>query len=449
VFYEPSSNSILTVERGTKLRLLKYENIFLSTFERNPARDPSHIHEVEITDHKDNNLFPSILPPPPGEVHLPTCLEASPKRKRHGYRICWSQKNYEWYPYLPAVVNFRYPIFRGMSSNPVIIHDGSGYSLKKEEISMWQNVEFVMLTVAKALGSRSLTPLEQQDPHPPSEYGYTRSHSQEKFARKSATKSLNAFQRLLGFCAYVAAESPSWKPIGDYRRFYSDIWVSELYDRLDPKSPDLHILAKLLLSSLWKMRGNHTGVVVGYNEGYDYPAVSRMVEYNVPVYVAWPSRGVDPYLRFPQNKYLDEFRPKVEHFEDLEIPRSPEPATAPLPMTPAAYHNPPPTLTNRVTYDNPLDYVTRRLALIPAELDSSPRRQAMLDRLASALKHNNIGTARFYEFECVVVTDRQTGRAKVGWVRNQLGKKLGKEIFEDVDNRHLWHVCFFGHVSLL
>jgi hypothetical protein len=444
-------NFILTVERGTKLRLLKYENVFLSTLERDPARDPAHIHNVETTDHKDDNLFPSILPPPPGEECLPIGLESSSKRKKHGYRICWSQTNYEWYPYLPAVVDFRYPIFRGMSCNPVIIHDGSGYSLKKEEISMWQNVEFVMLTIAKALGSGVLTPLEQRDPHPPSEYGYTRSHSQEKFARKSATKSLNAFQRLLGFCAYAVAESPSWKPIGDHRQFYSDRWISGLYDRLDPKNPDLHILAKLLLSSLWKMRDNHTGVVVNYREEYDYPAVSRMIEYNVPVYVAWPSRGVNPYAKFRHSQYLDQLRPKAEHFEDLETPRSPEPITASLPaaMTSTTHRNPPPATANQATYDHPLDYVKRRLALIPAELENSPRRQAMLDRLASALRHSNIGSAKFYEFECVVFTDQQTGRAKAGWVRNQLEKRSSKELFEEVDNRRLWHVYFFVHNSLL
>lgn len=121
----------------------------------------------------------------------------------HGYPICWAQSNDEWHPYLPAMFSFSYPIFRGMSTDPLIIHDKSGYRLTDEEISLWRNVEYVIWTSALALQNGLCFPLEQQVPFPPSKYGYAQRHSQERFARKCALKSLHAFQRLLAYCSYL------------------------------------------------------------------------------------------------------------------------------------------------------------------------------------------------------------------------------------------------------
>ena len=424
------------------LRVIRYQQVYLSTFEEDPAKDPAVVQKVSTTNDKDDNLFPSQLPPPPGIEHLLAPSGESLGKKRYGYPICWSRKNYEWYPYLPAVIDFSYPIFRGMSRQPSIVHDKSGYRLNNEQMALWQNVEFVMSTVSKAVSSGQLISLEHREPEPPSSFGYTRGHTQLKFAQKCALKSLNAFQRLLGYCAYSIAGSNSLQPLGSYAGFYSDRGISDLYKKLDTDNPDIHILTKLLLSTLWRMRssGNHTGVVVTYGEDYDYHAVNRMLANSVPVYVSWPGPNVNPYAQFHQHHNLKDFLPKPELFEALERPPSPQPEA--VFTLPAIRYGVPPAPKDKRTYDHPADYVRKRLLEIPEELERSPDKQRMVNRLASAARLSSLGSATFFQFECTIVTDRQTGREKKCWTRASLTKSEAKDMFEATEGCNVWYVPF-------
>lgn len=395
-------------------------------------------------DDLDDNLFPSRLPPPSGTEHHFVSLEESSERVRHGYPICWSQKGYEWYPYLPAVVDFRHSIFRGMSRQPDIIYDGSTYRLNAEQMALWQNIEFVMVTVSKATGSGHLVSLEHREPHPPSSYGYTRSHSQLKFARKCVLKSLNAFQRLLAYCSYSITQSGLSSTLGPYARFYSDSLVSEFYNKFDPQSPDLHILAKLLLSTLWKMRcyGNYTGVVINYDDDYDYVAVTNMFHSNVPIYVAWPGPNINPYENFRQHHHLKDFIPNPELFKALESPPTLQPAA--VPTLPAIRYGVPPAPHVATIYDHPTDYVKKRLQEIPNQLETSPNKQSMLGRLASARRFSGLGRAKLFRFDSITVTDEETGQEKVRWTRTLLTKHEAKQCFDDVDTSSIWYALFIS-----
>jgi hypothetical protein len=368
--------------QGSTLRVLKYQSGFLSSFEQDTNKDPTVVQKVTVGDDKDDNLFLSRLPPRSGSGIFPIPLE-EPSRVRYGYPICWSQKNYEWYPYLPAVFDWHYPIFRGVSRNPDIIYDGTGYRLNDEQMALWQSIEFVMLTVSKAAGSGQLVSLEHQEPEPPSSYGYTQGHAQSKFAKKCVIKSLNAFQRLLGYCAYSVAEPTSLAPLSAHARFFSDRWVSDLYQKFDPKNPDVHTLTKLLLSTLWKMQssGNHAGIVLNYEDDYDYSTLECMSWRNVPVYVAWPGPSMNPYTRFRRHHYLKDFLPKPEQFKALESPPTLQPATVPafVAETPAVRYGIPPTPEDTKTYNRPVNYVTQRLQEIPEQLEQSSNKQSMLD----------------------------------------------------------------------
>jgi len=208
-----------------------------------------------------------------------------------------------------------------MALRPDVIHDGSGYKLRDDQMSLWQNIEYVMVIVSELLGSRQLVSLNHQVPHYPSRYGYTRSHTQEKFARKAVLKSLNAFQRLLAYCSYCMTGVVCRDPVAESRGFYSgDYGVSDIYKALDPKQPDLHILTKNLLSSLQDITTsrNFTGIVINHTEGYDYCAVEHMVHHGVPVYVSWPDSGSNPYINYHQHQKLKDFYPTPEHFAALE-----------------------------------------------------------------------------------------------------------------------------------
>ena len=330
-----------------------------------------------------------------------------------------------------------------MSANPTIIYNGSGYALKEDEINMWRNVEYIMVKVAEAAGSGQHVSLEHKLPHPPSEYGYTQTHAQLKFAKKCAIKSLNAFQRLFSYCSYAIAGALSLDPLGDHGRFYSDRVISGIYGKLDQKEPDLHVLAKLLLSSLWEKRRdrNFAGVVVNHAETYDYVAMRNMLSHGVPVYVSWPGPGLDPYAAFRQHHYLDGFRPTPEHFKRLEKPPTPKQAAASTPIeAPAIRYGVPPAVRDPQTYDHPLDYIKLRLQKVEAEMKASTNRHVMQDRLKSALRLTNVGSAKYFRFEPTTVVDKVTGREKECWVRIQLTKADAMLEFQTVENKHLWCV---------
>lgn len=402
---------------------------------------------MDTSGDKQSNLYPDKLTPVESGWHF-TSLEETRRRTRWGYRICWSTTNYEWYPYLPAVFDWSYPIFRGVSPNFEVIHDKSGYKLSDEVINMWQNVEFIMIEVSKALFSRQLVPLEQQQPAYPSEFGYARGHVLPEYATRCARRSLNAFQRLLGYCAYAMAGALPGA-LGDHSGSYADILVSDLYKKLERSGQEASVLAKLLFTSLWRMRAsrNHVGVVVNYGEAYDYVAVGRMFDRKVPVYVAWPSPGVNPYVaqKFPQHHNLNDFIPTAEHFEALERLSTSDTVIGFSPAANAATirYGVPPAPTRSLTYYNhPMDYVALRLETMQQELDSSSQKQRMLDRLRSALKLENIGSAKFFRFDAVEVTDERTGQRVERWVRTVLSKADATNEFEAAEGRELWYVPF-------
>lgn len=435
---------ILTEGQGAHLRVFKHESVLLSTFETDRSRDPRRIHTIPVSDDADDNLFPSKLEGP-SHSGLPSAKQ-TPGGGRYGYPICWSKRGYEWYPYLPAVVNSRHPIFRGMRFPPDIIHDGSGYRLKDDEMSTWQNVEYVMDVVAKLLGSRQLVSLDHRIPHPPSRYGYTRVHTQERFARKSAIKSLNAFHRLLAYCSYCMSGVVWRESVAESRGFYAGYSDADLYKGLDEAESNLHILAKNLLSSLRDIANsrNFTGIVVNYAEDYDYRAVEHMISCGVPVYVSWPSPNSNAYARVYQRQVIKDFRPTPEQFAAWEsrIPH-PEAPLVPTLNTPTTHCGFLPTTEPLETYAHPLDYVKLRLQNIPAELDGSPNKQAMVDRLRSASRLVRLGSAKYFQFEAVTIIDADTGLEKTRWVREELTRHYARIGFECAYDNHLWYGPLF------
>jgi hypothetical protein len=414
---------------------LKYEDLYLTTFET-PEHDPPHIQILWVSEDKDANLFPSRLPLPLLRDPIQR-FRGGRVQKAYGYPICWSQPNFEWYPYLPAVVTFNYPIFRLMSTDPTIIHGPSGYKLSDDDISLWRNVEYVISTAIRALQTDRLLPLGHQEPRPPSEYGYTRVYSQEKFSRKAVMKSLNAFQRLLAYCSYSLAGrccSPDpLKPAGNIEEVFSLV-----YQQLDQSSSGVHILAKDLYWTLHEIYStrNFTGIVVAYSEQYNFPAVNSMYHHRVPVYISWPFNR-NPYLKFDQSFYIRRWLPLLSMVQKFEQPPHPSgPLNNPPNPTPLS------SITYKQTYDTPMDYVNKRCKEIPDELARSPNKQSMQDRLRSAQKITSIGKASYYTFEQVTVVS-QTGEMKERWVRKLLTRHEALEHFEDVDNAELWYDHLF------
>lgn len=408
-------------DQSSNLRLFRYQEYYISTFE-DSAHDPHFISTVSVSRDKDDNLFPSRLSPPLQRDPIQRHVEG-PVRKAYGYPICWSEFNFEWYPYLPAVVNFNYPVFKLMSTDPLILHKSDGYGLTDREICQWRNVEYVMLASIQALQAGCNLSLEHQEPLPPSAYGYTRGHSSEKFAKRSAMKSLNAFQRLLAYCSYTLAShhwrgdrlaNPSYNFGSTFSVVYRDLQGSA------------HILAKRLLQTLWEIHSssNFTGIVVRW-ERYDFPAVAAMFLHHVPVYVTWTADKKNPYSHLFQFYYIKPWLPHEVMLDTLK-------------------QNPPHLPEQRSEiYNHPMDYVTQRLLKIPAQFDQSAKKRSMRNRLRSALSYKSIGRAKYFKFEQVTYTNEQ-GQPKEGWTRKQLTSHYAIEDFQNVANSELWYELFLS-----
>lgn len=378
--------------------------------------------------------------------------------------MCFSKSNLEWYPFLPAVFTFQYPVFRGMSANPHVTRHSSGWKLTDEDIALWHAVETVMINTAAVLQEGSLHPLEQVAPLPPREYGYARAHTQEKFARKSITKSLNAFQRLLGYCSYSLANSTNVHRVK--QDLYSERWsMAGVYRSLGFAVESIHILVKNLFFTMEEMKrnGNFAGIVVDYTVGYDCSMLGTMLTGGVPVYLSWPGAGPNPYLdqrKFPRNHIIKSLFPKNEVLQELEdipkpmktLPCNFTDTTALATSIPTVPDTTIPTIVDASPhstgyrsnsrmgklYNHPLDYVHLRLPLVRSELESSADRQRMKDRAKSAKSFSSLGTAKYYVFDSHDVVDQHIGKEGVLWSRTLLTRHDALGHFEDANPRHLW-----------
>ncbi|KAF9790256.1 hypothetical protein BJ322DRAFT_1103923 [Thelephora terrestris] len=356
---------------GETLRLLRHQGSFLTTFE-DPKHDPETIKSVWNSDDRDANLFPDPLSVPLKRDPFP---HYGSMKNPHGYPICWSEPNYEWYPYLPAVISFKYTLFLGMSTNPNITHNGSGYKLDDEQISLWGNIEYVLCAAISAIGAGL------------------------EVCKKCMTKSLNAFQRLLGYCSYLIAsrtykstETNPNNPEPSLEQLFSVV-----YSRLDSTARNSHILAKHLFRTLSEIHAsrNFAGIALRCTGQYDFPAVNAMYRYGVPVYVSWPR---------PLHQTLDSFLITRGPRTNPTLPTS---VTTPPPLDPPPIYGTQPFAKKVQTYDHPMDYVNERVKKIPMELENSPHKQAMLDRLQSSKSFANLGSAKYYRFESTTIHDGQ------------------------------------------
>jgi hypothetical protein len=85
---------------------------------------------------------------------------------------------------------------------------------------------------------------------------------------------------------------------------------SDIYNWFDVNGVEVYILAKTLLAMMSEIKAaaNFTGIIMDYTEAYDYPAVMRMLNCGVPVYVHWPGDGrLGVYSTYHQHHNLHEF----------------------------------------------------------------------------------------------------------------------------------------------
>ena len=335
-----------------------------------------------------------------------------------------------------------------MSTKPEIFYDGSGYRLKEEDIRLWEIVEGVMVATRDILQRGALLSLSHVTPRPPSDYGYKRTHAKERFARTSVTKSLNAFQRLLGYCCFAYA---SCRNIAATRESLTspglpEKTVSEVYSSGGWEVPGLDIVMKNLLSTLEEVQRtkNFAGIVLKYTEQYSFPSLSVMANHGVPIYVSWPGDGPNPYLGYHQHHHVKAWVPTGQLFRELENTSDPiETAIPPTTYDPGPATIPRPVSSSTTTYAHPMDYVNLRRRAIRSLLESTScsasQRQSILDREKSAQRVTDRGRkSGYYIFESCTVVDERTQRKRVVWTHRAVSRHQAVTDFEYADPRHLW-----------
>lgn len=341
-----------------------------------------------------------------------------------------------------------------------IISTGSGWKLRDEDILLWTSVEYVMLELIKAVTPGQLASLEHVTPSLPEKFGYKRLHRLEKFAMRAKTSSLNAFQRLLGYCSYAVASAST--PAIDSLREECRVLLSEpekagsIFEKIRAGAPntEIHVLVKFLSATLGEIRrtSNFAGILMHHRKAYDYPPVRTMHRYGVPVYVCWDNAlKLQTYSRYNQHHILNDWAPTLEAFRDVESPPLPTTQTSDPPQLSAQtkYGFPPPGMPTQVFLD-PMDYVRQRKIDIQMKLSTSDRKESMRSRQASAMKFGARGRngPAVYEFERKEEIDQGTGQKIICWERRRLDKEAASTAYECASRSQLWCVLSFLSFSL-
>jgi len=374
-----------------------------------------------------------------------------------GFPIRWSTVGLEWYPYLPTVISFHYPIFRGMDTSPRIIHDGTGYRLEASVISWWSAIELAMIDVIQSLKEQRMTTSGHKPPSYPYQYGYKWTHPRRRVVKGAVRKSLCAFQQLLAYCSYAAAgvESPvrgRSEPFYRNPSLVEDIIIDRPPSTGEADRP--HILRKLLWGTLGEIRQtrNFVGAAISYRQPFDYEFLSEMVNYGVPVYVSWSNLIHEhSYSAQPLRHLLSEWCPPSGVFRSSgSLPEafgSRDPPATHLDEDTSPVHRPSRDHHTYAVPDKrspryPWEYVRKREDQIASKLTKSgSSNQSILARADSASRLVPLGRrgASVYQFEHVETLDESTGEVTEMWDRVALTRPESMTLWDHVKRRHLWY----------
>ncbi|KAG2131572.1 hypothetical protein BD769DRAFT_1666604 [Suillus cothurnatus] len=124
----------------------------------------------------------------------------SPLTTRWAYAAC------PWFPLVPLNPSFDGPIFECLNHSMFSLRtelDSQGKHILHHDIrESWVELEKKLLWCQELLGAGLLVPWETKLPCPPAQYGYQRSHSDVKLAKKVALKSRNAFLLIAAVCSW-------------------------------------------------------------------------------------------------------------------------------------------------------------------------------------------------------------------------------------------------------
>jgi len=362
----------------------------------------------------------------------------------HGFPVRWCSAGLEWYPYLPAVSSFHYPIFRGMNTSPHIVHETAGYVVEPSVVAHWSTVEQAMFKTIESLREHRMTTPTHQPPSYPSQHGYRWKHPRSRNARDAVRKSLCAFQQTLAYCSYSAAGTEH--PVhGQYKPFYQQPSLVEGIVGLpaDGEGDLSHTLHKLLWATVGEVRQtrNFIGAAISYTEPFDYEFLSEMVNYGVPVYVSWSNRHrAHSYSPHPLNDLLSQWYPPPEAFSSLDSLPGRLYGSSPSSQQ-TSRHLSTPIILHKSSQQYPREYVQQRKDQIALKLSRRcSSNQLFLARAESAKSFTQPGRrgASVYQFERVQVFDKGVGSVTESWARIELTRANVEALWSHAKRRNLW-----------
>jgi hypothetical protein len=451
------------------LRSFSLDHDSISTFERDPACDPTAIETVDPNnkDLKYTVIFSKILPLPVRRNPIPLESRPAPAEALRGFPICWFVPELAWLPYLPAVVTYHYPIFRNMNRSPDVVAAGegfaanpsvSGFVLDPTVVLQWSNVESAMQKMIRELETQGGVDPRRGSFFPPSSYGYRKTFPRREMAKASISSSLHAFHHMLAYCSYMIAHVTSLR-FSQYQHktlCENPTEVDSILEKIVPDDDldDSHVLLKLIWSTLGEIRctRNFVGAAVAYGRPFDCQLVQGMYKYGVPVFVRWSTETCSgTYRGFPHSEVLDRWCPFGSFQREVLDPWCPSGSFAILDQPPASSNPPntspaqqplsfPPRVAalNPRLYRYPLEYVKARKAEIEFVFpipQSWPRRQARQHWFYGPGRHSGF----VFQFSFVNAVEQSTGNRVTKWERTQLTRSATLLLWDEIHPRNLWY----------
>lgn len=125
--------------------------------------------------------------------------DSSPDDSTSPLTTPWAYAARPWFPLVPLNPHFDGPIFETLNHSIFSLYtevDSNGKHMLHRDIrEKWHELEQKLLWCLEILGAGLLVPWGTVLPRAPSQYGYLRSHSDAKLAKKVVLRSCNAFLR--------------------------------------------------------------------------------------------------------------------------------------------------------------------------------------------------------------------------------------------------------------
>jgi hypothetical protein len=252
----------------------------------------------------------------PNAVYLPQIPDIRAKfheesnHPRDLRNLRWFSNTSPHWAFVPRFPRFDNPIFERLIysyRNLPIVRSGGWYFLEPQVQQQWWRLEMALRWVANVILSSGAALLSlgfNAGPYP-SSYGYTRNHTEERFARYCAMKARDAFVPLMALCTF--AISTTKQSIQHQTANHVPKWVEMLQAEQEIHPSWIEDFSHSAAANLSETVGR-IGAFIDVST-YDMANFTDVIiRANVPIWFYWGNKRENPR---PHHKSLARFKPHI------------------------------------------------------------------------------------------------------------------------------------------